>query len=171
MGEGALFVLTLISSAYSYSEQRKAALEAREARAVESASQRQEGVREARRVARQARIRRAQLRQAAENTGTGTGSGVAGATASVTSQEASAGSFLQGRAVAASGISSALQRSADSQFRSQVASGLSDLFFQAGGQQGAINFFSGEGGTQTPAGGAQFQPVTPRVNEEVTRTA
>lgn len=171
MGTEVAIVLTLLSAAVSHSQARSAARSQREARKVQSASQRIEGAREARKLARQARIRRAQLRQSAENTGTGTGSGVSGATSSVTSQTGAGLSFLEGKAVAASAVSGHMQAAADAQFRGQVAQGLGDLFFQAGGgAEGFASVFNkggaapasgpgGGGGFGGPGGG--FAPVTP----------
>lgn len=168
MATGAMIALSLLSAAVSHSQARSAARSQREARNVQSASQRIEGAREARKLARQARIRKAQLRQSAENTGTGTGSGVSGATSSITSQTGAGLSFLEGKAVAASAVSGHLQNAADAQFRGQVAKGVGDLFFQAaGGAEGIAGYFNSKGSTTT-AGGAtsadfgQFAPVSPQ---------
>lgn len=124
----ALFILSLIAEGARQQQAKKTQALQEEARDIELAGQTIEASRQVRRELRQARVRRAQILQASENTGVSGGSGVSGAIGSIGSRLASAQSQLAEGQRTATSISNTLQSAADSQFQEQLLGGVSDLF-------------------------------------------
>jgi hypothetical protein len=129
MATGALIV-SLLSAAASHQQGRKAAKIAKEGRLTERAVQQADAVKQLRQSARSARVRRAQVIQGASNSGSTGSSGEIGALSSISSRLGGAQSFLRGKEVATSAISSSNQRAADANFRSGVFSNISSLSSQ-----------------------------------------
>lgn len=115
-----------------------------EAQAVQGATQRNEDAAALRRAAREERIRRAQITQAATSTGAGGSSLESGAIASLSQQTASNIARVGGQQLAAQGISQANQDLADARTLGAVGQSLTNLgnqSFQASG--GFDNLFRG----------------------------
>lgn len=115
MAEGAA-IAALVVSLYSANEQRKASNEAakdqKEANKVKTATQRAADIAAMRQKAREERVRRARIQQAAENTGVGGSSGEVGALSAIQTNLASANAFQAGTAAAAGSVTRRLNSAA-----------------------------------------------------------
>ena len=131
MGDPITLSFLAVSTALQYNESRKRARAAREEGRVSQAVDKAEAIRQTRMESRKARIRRAQIEQAAENTGVGQSSGQAGALAAISQNQFSQQSYFAGQELAVNGISQQRQDRADSMFRSQVIGGVTNLFMAA----------------------------------------
>jgi hypothetical protein len=95
---------------------RKAARASRTANNIQTATGQRENLLARRKAAREERIRRARLLQSSENQGVAGSSGSLGALSSLSTNAGAAIAAQSGNAVAAAGISAALQRKADAQY-------------------------------------------------------
>lgn len=105
-------VVAVVGTAASIDQQQKAAKKQREAGRVQNAGQKAQETAQRRQQLREQRIRRAQILQAGEGTGTSGSSGVFGATSGVTAQTQSNIAFTKGQTLAAEGASTQLQSAA-----------------------------------------------------------
>lgn len=128
----ASLVLTAASSYVSYRSGKKANEAQKEGQAIDRASQEAEAIRQRRQVARKARVMRATMIQAGENTGTGGSSAESGSIASLATRQGSASAQLSYGQLTANAISGKMQEAADAQFKGQVQSAILNL-----GAQGA----------------------------------
>lgn len=113
MGLSAAVGVTLVATAKSIDEQKRAQRAQKRAAKVQSAMQKNEDTAKRRQMLREERIRRAKILQASEATGTAGSSGELGALSSLGTQTAFNQAFMQGQAIGAQGASAQLQKAAD----------------------------------------------------------
>lgn len=116
-----LAAIAAAGTAVSVKQSKASAAASKKAGEKEEAAQRSADAEMRRQRFREERVKRAQIIQAAEGTGTGVSSGVTGATDSLSVQTGSAIAFQTGQAAAAVAIGEDRQDAADSMFNSQVA--------------------------------------------------
>jgi hypothetical protein len=107
------------------SDQRR---KSRESRKISATQQRIDASRQARSNLRQERIRRAQIEQAAVNTGTSGSSGELGSSSAIGTFAGATQAATRQQESFANRISQNNQAVADSRFRAQIAGGITDLF-------------------------------------------
>ena len=94
---------------------------------IQTASQRNEDVSRGRKAARQARIKRAQIEQAAEGLGTTGSSSTANAVGSLSTQVSENKARLEGQQLTAQAISRQSQKASDAQVTQALGSGISSV--------------------------------------------
>lgn len=109
-------IAALVVSLYSANEQRQASNEAakdqKEANKVKTATQKAADIAAMRQKAREERVKRARIQQAAENAGVGGSSGEVGALSAIQTNLASARAFQAGTAAASGSITNRLNSAA-----------------------------------------------------------
>lgn len=120
-----------IEQAYTADEeQRKAAEAQKEANAIATAEQKVKDIRERKQMARQERIRRAQVLQASDTSGVAGGSGQQGALAAMKTIFAANRAASRGSQLTALNVSMWNQKAADAMTRANTAQAMSNLSFQ-----------------------------------------
>lgn len=111
--EVALFATAVASTAVSYRQSKKAAAQQKETNRIGRAQQEVDARRQREVQARQARIRRAQVLQAAQNTGVARSSGEFGAVNYLSGEQGVGSSVLLNGEVTATALSRSAQKEAD----------------------------------------------------------
>lgn len=124
----ASLIVGAVGTAFSVNESANARRAQKEGRAISGAQDKQEAIRMSRQKAREARVRKAQILQASENTGVSDSSGQVGALAAVMQSQNAQQSYLSGQELTAARMSTVMQDEADSMFRSQIIGGVTNLF-------------------------------------------
>lgn len=124
-------VVGLVLQAYSVIEQQRqakaAARSQKEASDIASAAAQNSEADKRRQIARQQRIRTAQIEQAASNTGTSQSSGELGSLASLSTNAGAALASMSGQTAAANGIGAANQNTLNAQSKAQTASSVGQV--------------------------------------------
>jgi hypothetical protein len=127
----------IVGTAVQLKGQREAAEARKEQGKIKTASQRNEDVSRARQDARQARIKKAQIEQSAENLGTSDSSTTSTAIGSLSTQVSENKARLEGQQLTAQALSKQSQNAADAQVTQTLGSGIastaSSAFSQSGG--------------------------------------
>ena len=120
-------VVTAVSTVVQMRQAKKAQAAEREGRAINVADQKNKDKLARRQVAKAERVKRANIEQAAENTGATGSSGFIGAKSALSSNTASAFGGQRGGGKAASAISAANQRASDARSKASNAKAFGEL--------------------------------------------
>ena len=138
-------VVAVIGLGVSVKSQADASKARKEGQAIQSAAQLNEDVAARRRAAREERIRRAQVMQAAENTGAGGSSKEIGAISSISQQTAAGISRQSGQQATAQGLGQVNQNLADAQTTQAIGGAMQQIsgliFSETGGWESASDAF------------------------------
>lgn len=132
-------VVAVVGLAVTVKGQRDAASARKEQGAIKSASQRNEDVSRGRQAARQARIKQAQIEQAAESLGTSASSSTGSAVGSLTTQVNENKARLEGQQLTAQAISKQSQKAADATVTQTLGAGLTSVGTQAFDKSGGFD--------------------------------
>lgn len=127
---GGLVLFGIEKAVEADEEQREAAKAQKEANRIQTAEQKVKDIRERKQMARQERIRRAQVLQASDTSGTAGGSGQAGALGAMQTIFAANRAASRGSQLTAMNVSMWNQKAADAMTRANTAQALSSLSFQ-----------------------------------------
>ena len=120
-----------VSTAAQIKQGNKAAAAEKEARDIQNAHQKNTDTNNRRKDIREARVRRAQILQSAENTGVGASSGQFGATGAINTNLGSANSFRTAGQFAADGVSTQLNNAAQARLKGSQTAAIGNLFTSA----------------------------------------
>ena len=132
-------VAFVVGTGLAIKGQKDTAKARKEQGAVKSASQRNEDVSRGRQAARQARIKQAQIAQAAESLGTSASSSTGSAVGSLTTQVNENKARLEGQQLTAQALSRQSQKAADGQVTQTLGQGIANVGAQAFDKSGGFD--------------------------------
>lgn len=127
----AIAATSVVTGVMQYSAAKKADRARKEANAISSAQAKNDNIAAQRKAFREARLRRAQIMQSSENTGTAASSGQLGAVGVVGTNYGSNVATASGQTRSIVGINAANQRAADYEFKGAQAGAFGNIFSSA----------------------------------------
>jgi hypothetical protein len=127
----AIAATSVVTGVMQYGQAKKADAARKEANEISSAQAKNDNAASRRKAIREARLRRAQIMQSAENTGVGNGSGEAGALGVIGTNLGSNVATASGQTKAITGINAANQKAANYEFKGAQAGAFGNIFSSA----------------------------------------